>query len=215
MRLLVGILVAGILFFFVFALSEFALAQKVPAPITRKFAHVGSGVVTALLPLMLTPTAMIGLGVVFSAFILWTKRAQILNSVHMGDENSVGAVVFAPTVTVLTILTMNSNPLIFQGSILILALSDAAAGVVGRYAGSHRPLLLRGKSIEGSIACFGVAALIFFTILFHSTVGDIPILLLYSCIGGLMVTFAEACIHGGWDNVSVPFVASAVLFVLL
>jgi len=49
-------------------------------------------------------------------------------------------------------------------AIYVLAFADSAATLTGKFLGRIRPAFLAGKSLEGSLACFAVAALICFHI---------------------------------------------------
>ena len=80
-------------------------------------------------------------------------------------------------------------------AIYVLAFADCAATLVGKGFGRHRPGFMRGKSIEGTLAGFTVAAFIGF-ILFQ----DLRITLAAAAISVLVDLFPL----GDFDNLILP-----------
>jgi|GEM_PF-359469 len=90
--------------------------------------------------------------------------------------------------------------------IYALAFGDGFAGLAGTLFGITRPVFLRGKSIEGSAACF---AAVFFTAWFVSK--DLLISLAASCTA----VIAEALPLEDLDNIVLPLAVCAAVQVLM
>jgi len=90
-------------------------------------------------------------------------------------------------------------------AIYVLAFADCAAGLIGKFAGKHRPRFLAGKSIEGTLAGFIAAALAGFFVS-----GDIMI----AGVAGIISILVDIIPLGDFDNLILPLavgLASSVL----
>jgi dolichol kinase len=93
-------------------------------------------------------------------------------------------------------------PAAAAAAIYALAAGDGLAGLLGRIGGRFRPRFLRGKSIEGSAACFAAV--------FAGTglvTHDWPLAAAAALIG----TLAEALPLEDFDNLLLPFAVGAFL----
>lgn len=92
------------------------------------------------------------------------------------------------------------EPVISMACISVLSLADAVSTLVGKYFGTHRLLINKGKTLEGSSAFYVMAmlALLFFT--------D-P---LRAIVGALLATLAEAAPKIN-DNISIPLTVGIFL----
>lgn len=88
-------------------------------------------------------------------------------------------------------------------AIYALAFGDGFASLVGKFAGRHRPAIMRGKSIEGSLACFGA---VFFAA--HRVVPDYRTAL----IAALTATITEALPLDDYDNIALPLTVGFVVW---
>lgn len=98
-------------------------------------------------------------------------------------------------------------------SILCLALGDAAACVVGLRFGTESGI--KGKSIQGSLACFVVCSILIFVVLtlYGVTTNALPYI---SVAGGLAATFAELFATKKIDdNLTIPLATAMVIYPLL
>ncbi|MDR0636438.1 MAG: SEC59/DGK1/VTE5 family protein [Treponema sp.] len=82
-------------------------------------------------------------------------------------------------------------------AIYALAFGDGVASLVGKLFGHYRPTFLRGKSIEGSIACFMA---VFFAA--YQVCWDYKI----SLSAAISATFAEALPIRDYDNLIIPLI---------
>ena len=148
------------------------------------------------------------------------KRAGVLGCgfgdvIHGVGRESLGEVYFPLATGVLFVLA-EGNPLLFCLPVLILALADAAAALVGRRYGRTRYATLEGrKSVEGSLACFAVACLSTDLVLRLWAGTGRTESLLVALVLGLQVTLLEAIAWRGLDNLFIPVGAFLLLKTLL
>jgi phytol kinase len=202
------------------ALSAFGTAEVLhrrgAAPeVTRKLAHSGGGVVSAAFPLCFA--SPISAGVMCAGFLLMlilTRRAGVLSSVHGVERESCGAWLFPVAVALVFALGLN-HPFSYVAALLVLAISDALAAVVGQLAGRRRFCIwCHSKSLEGSLA-FAVSA--FVCVLLPLAVGRVaplPTCLVLALIATAVATTTEAFAPPGTDNLLVPLSTLGTLVAL-
>ena len=203
------------LFVLIFGIAEFLYKRNLSANITRKIVHIGGGIVAALLPVFVDLKTIVIIGCGFFLILAWSKRKNFLNSVHKINDESIGALLYAPSLTLTAIIFWPINQLAFQGAALVLGLSDGIAGIVGRRYGKRKYSITGTKTIEGSTVFFLITALILSAILFAN--GGQPLLskTIFVLGGSLLLTIIEALLGKGWDNLFIPFVAGLILLFAL
>lgn len=210
-----NLLIVLSLFLLIFGCAEVLYKKIIPAQITRKIVHIGGGIVAALMPVFVNLETAIILGTGLALLLVFSKRRNLLNSVHKINEESIGALLFAPSLIFTAIIFWPTNRLIFQGAALVLGLSDGVAGVVGARYGKVTYNITGKKTIEGSLVFFLITFMILFGVLY---VSDTPlaldkILIIFG--GSLLLTVVEAVFGRGWDNLFIPIVAGLILFFTL
>jgi len=170
---------------------------------TRKVVHVGVGlwVIPTLLwfeswPLAIIPPATF---VVLNAV---SQRFSLLGSVETGEKN-VGTTLFPLAfIALIAWFWPRGRPDVIAGGILVLALGDAAAAIVGKRWGRHRYRIGSAvRSWEGSAAMFAASllALALASGLFGEGV-NVGVL-----VGiALLATLLEGVSLFGFDNLLVP-----------
>lgn len=110
--------------------------------------------------------------------------------------------------TALFALSLTSSPLSCSLAVLVLALADPAAAVIGRRFGRVR--LINGRSLEGSLTFAGVGFLasLTFLALFHGQI-DPGARALVALGGALLGAIAELVSRTVDDNLSVPLAVAA------
>lgn len=192
------------------------LAQPKPE-VTRKLLHVGMGMVVLSFPWLFHQTwPVVALGVISAALLgamRWIKHLRTgVGSIVLGVERqSYGEIYYPLTVSLLFVLS-GGDKLLFSIPVLILALADAVAALIGITYGRIRYTTADGvKSAEGSIAFFTVA---FFSVhiplLLFTDIGRAQTLLI-SLILGLLVMLMEAASWRGLDNLFIPLGGYALL----
>ncbi len=197
---------------------------------SRKFLHIMIGNFAFLIPFFSYNTLPLNFPFFVAApFILVTflvspyspmktlrKKMSGLAEVTSGGHHF-GLVFYAISYTFLA-LGFSAQPHIIAAGILPMAYGDAAASVVGEKFGRLRYRIFSTKSVEGSVAMFGVSflslaiALVFFSLLYaiplqNSVVAAISV----ACVA----TIAEAATPKGFDNITVPFLGALTLLLLI
>ena len=205
----------SILYGLVFLIAELLYLKGVQAYVTRKIVHIGSSVVTACLPLFVSLTTTVIIGFVATVILVWSKRVSVFKSVHDIDSSSVGALLYSPAVIVTSLLFWPINPIIFQGAVLILGLSDGFAGLVGKGFGGREYDFFGKKTLEGSLSFFVITVIIMYFFVFFALSGVSIEFMMRIILASAVVTLTEGVTGNGWDNVSVPIMAGTMLYYIL
>ncbi len=179
--------------------------------LTRKLIHIGVGLITLSFPWLFDAVwPVIVWSAVVVSFLIGLRFVPRLKDHYGGVVDSVarqslGEIYFPLSVAILFVLS-GRDPLLYCVPIVILALADTAAALVGSQYGHWRYTTVEGsrKSAEGSVAFFTVA---FFSVhvplLLSGQAGRAETLLI-GVILGLMVTLFEAIAWRGLDNLFIP-----------
>lgn len=206
--LLVGGLCAALL-----ALAE-ALRRLlgIAAESTRKLVHVSTGLVALAFPwIFASPGSVALLCCVFVGLLGWSQHRGWLGSVHAVARRSAGAAYFPLAVALVFLLTRGRRE-VYVASILVLALSDALAAVVGGAYGRHRYRVQGGvKSLEGSLAFLLSAILcVHLTLRLMTPLGGAVCAARAVC-AAVFGVLLEAASAEGSDNLTVPLGVCLVL----
>lgn len=192
--------------------------------ITRKFAHFSATLSTIAFPFLFTDHwYVLALAVFFFILLFFSRNKTALKSIHDIDRKSVGSYML-PVAIYLTFLIYiefgEGQKIIFVLPMLILAISDPAAGILGlnlqRY--NHNielPGFQSKKTWLGS-GSFFVSSLIIslFALYFYRTVFDLKTFWLALGIA-LVSTITELFSWRGIDNLSIPVSVLIMLFLFL
>lgn len=193
-------------------------STPIPPEVTRKVAHVGSGVVVLLLPVMLESAwTVMAMAAGFGLLLGGTHIAGLLPSVH--DVNrGIGGVVWYPIAAwlcyVLAFEILHTDYRVYAIAVFVLALADTAGAVVGRRWGLHHYPAGTGhlRTIEGSLA---VAVATLACVAVPLALGDGRVTaaeaFLVAYVTAVAVAVAEGVSRWGADNVSIPLVALVVV----
>lgn len=201
-------------------LSMVRVSHDTGHELKRKALHVGTGLASLSLPLVLTEAWMVISG--FCLAVAWMTAVRVLpclrrhfgSVLHGCERRSMGETFFAAGVAALLLLA-GDDRLLFAIPMLILSLADAAAAIAGRLIQSPPlPGFMRGKSAAGSIAFFVTAAVICLAMLGYFTKLPLPQLVGCALAVAAASCIAEASSRNGLDNLTVPLVTWAVLLVL-
>lgn len=121
--------------------------------ISRRFAHVGSGLFSLVMWNMFTPMIFLACGGTLLLLISLSYYRRLLTSVHNVPRKTYGEI-FLPIGIIATYALAADKPEIFVPSILIMTFADACAGIIGDLRQKQRPSRL------GSIVFFAVAVTI-------------------------------------------------------
>ncbi len=179
---------------------------------TRKLVHVGGGAVCLCFPFFISsPWVVLVMSVLLAGVFALGGKTGTLQSVHGVKRRSRGAEYYPLAVTLVFAMSLD-KPWLYVASILVLAVADAAAALVGGSYGKIRYEVDDSiKSLEGSLA-FGVIAFLAIHIpLLLMTGLSRETCLLAALLVALLVTGFEAVSISGVDNLFVPIGVCAIL----
>lgn len=225
---------------------------KLKTEYTRKFVHVGTGFITLLFPLLLTHHLwVLFLCSSFAILLLLSLKFNFLPSINKIERKSVGSLAY-PLAVYISFLAFNfstdfiqnqnsnteisthSNLIYFYLPMLILAISDPMAALLGRNLSKRQfsffsnnkvlRLFLKSnpthnyqiktpcKTIIGSVAFFGSAFLIGVILFFSLNEFSFFVGISLAFFVAFCATFSEAFSKKGWDNLTIPVTVISVLF---
>jgi phytol kinase len=199
-------------------LSGIESHSAVTSELRRKALHLGVGLTALSFPLFLTNVWLVvsALGIVFS-WMLAVRKIPALSRrfgcvLHGAGRKSHGELYFSVAIAGLLLLPQ-SNPALYVVPVMILAIADAAAAVVGRaWPIGHLGGLARGKTASGA-AAFAISALLItsLALAYFTPLSPLMILLIGVFVSAL-TTYTEAVSSHGVDNFAVPAIAWLALY---
>lgn len=211
----------GLILSFALGLGMIGLAElgrkwwHLPRPFTRKAIHIAAGMwVFGIITIFehwwagIIPSAVF----ILLNYIFW--RYRVFKAMDAPQEGW-GTVAFAFSVTVLlAVFWSQGQPQIAAAGLMPMVWGDAMAAVVGSSFGRHKYSFWgQVRSWEGSTAMFTFSLLA--TWLALLALGLPESSLTYSLIVSSLATVVEAISPKGADNLTVPFLSCAVLYLLL
>jgi len=200
--------IVSIIFLTLFSIAEIASKKGIGPEATRKFVHFGGAFVTIFFPFILTSHwTVLALAIGFAIIMFMTKRLGWLQSVHGVERKSDGAIYHPIAIYSCFLYSQILNqPMFYVISILILAISDALAALVGKSYGANEYLVEVGtrKTVEGSITFFLTSFLITHLILLLTTQTGRAESVLIALLISLIVTIFEGVSLKGADNLFIP-----------
>jgi len=210
---MINILIILILYTLVFVGSEVSYRKfNVSFLSSRKTAHIAGSVVSFFLPYFMSNISAVGIGILFTLVIFISKKKYLFKGIHDKKGVSIGEVVFPLGIALSALFVWPLSTIAYQGSCLVLGLSDGLAGYIGNIYGKKSYRVLGGnKTIEGSVIFFLFTIVIFasYYILYRNNISASGILLLPIYAFG--ITFVEAILSCGWDNLVIPVTAGLAL----
>ena len=163
--------------------------------ITRRLAHVLSGLFAIITGFILEPRVFTTFVVIFLVIITLSYRGKFFSSIHNVKRKTYGEILLPMGILLAFIVSDGATPL-YLASVLILALSDPLAGIIGS--------MMQRKSKYGSLTFF-ISALIILAIVFDGN----QILVLISI--AIVITGVERISSLGTDNLTIPLVSALLL----
>jgi dolichol kinase len=216
----VGMLGIASVILVMFAVGELLRRRwGVEAEHTRKFAHLGGGVVVMSLPWVLSSHwSVAALCVAFFGVLAFGRVTGVLGSVHGVERPTSGAYLYPLAVygcyrlSELGPTAGRADPLLFCGPMAVMAVADAGAALVGRRIGETRYRVMDGiRSVEGSFTFFALAFGMLLVALALDGRSGWPGVLLVALVGAVVTTCVEAISVRGVDNLFIPYAGSLVL----
>ena len=183
-----------------FAIEYLTRLKKYPKEITRRIAHMLSGIFGAIMGITLEPWVFITFVLFFLLIISVSYVRKFFSSIHGVKRRTFGEI-FLPMGILAAFLISGGETTTYLVSVLILSISDPIAGFLG-------DLQFDKKRILGSSSFFLCSLLILFLFLRSQ-----PFSLLI--LQALLVTLVERISKHGTDNLFIPISTSLLLKVFL
>jgi phytol kinase len=177
---------------------------------SRKIVHVLAGIAAACLPFFMSFHEIMWLSLLFIPVMLLSKRINFFSSIHDVKRTTYGEVYF-PLAILLTALLFPHRVVYIYG-LLVMALSDGFASILGQKYGRHTFSLLGShKSYFGSLV-FLIITLVLGIFALHAIgANSVQVIELSVLLAGLL-TISEAGLSYGLDNLIIPVLASFLLW---
>ena len=184
----------------------------IPTERTRKLTHVGAGFVVLAIPFLLNSHwTVLVLAAAFFGLLAIGKITGLLGSIHKIERRSGGAYYY-PFAVYLVYVLADGDPWMYMVPILVMALADTAAALVGQRYGSAAYRVLDGhRTLQGSATFLGLTFVVLLVAFGLSTKAGWPALLLVTLVVAVIATAVEAVSVRGADNLFIPL---AVWFML-
>jgi phytol kinase len=178
---------------------------------TRKVAHVGSGLVAAAFPWLFSSRLSVGvLTAAFGVLMAVTAGAGLLPSVHAVARPTSGGAFF-PCGVGLAFLA-SARPAPFVSAMLVLAVGDAVAALVGRRYGRHAHRFGGAvRSVEGSAALFLTTVVVVTSALLFLDRLPLAGSLGWGLAVAALATTIEIAAQDGSDNLLLPVAVALAL----
>jgi phytol kinase len=192
--------------------------------VVRKLLHVGMGLVVLGFPWLFAEVWSVLLVIVLALAVLAAVRifsglkAQLGSVLGGVARKSLGEFYFAVSVAVLFVLSRDQpyENILYCVPLLVLALADAVAALIGVAYGHIQYATVDGKkSAEGSTAFFLAAFFSVHVPLLLATDVDRAQTLLIALIVGFLIMLFEAIAWRGLDNLFIPLVCFLMLKIYL
>ncbi len=205
--------IVGAAFLFLLAVAEgWSRLGGAKPEWTRKLVHIGGGMVCLSFPwLFRSPWVVLIMALLLSALFALGARTGWLHSLHRVARKTRGSEYYPLSIFLLFVIS-GDRPWLFLSSVLVLAVGDAFAALIGsRYGRLRYEVENEHKSVEGSL----VFLLIAFTAMSLPMVllADMPPVtaVLAALLVAVLVTGFEAISLGGADNLFVPLGVCVIL----
>ena len=167
--------------------------------LSRKIVHIGAGFTVPLAWWLEIPRQFaLPAAALATLFALVNHRSQLLPAVEDVDRRSAGTIAYGVSITLLIALGWPQQAQLISAAVLVMALGDGIAGLVGANLPSQRWRLFgQTKSLLGTAAMAMVSLLVLASLL-----RGVPWPSLLAIAGA--ATALEQLSWGGLDNLSVP-----------
>ena len=202
-------IILGAAFLLLFGIAELLYHKaNIKVELTRKFVHVGSGLIALLFPLMLSSHwFVLFLSSSFLIILALSTKYKMLQSINGISRQSIGSLAFPVAIYLCFVaFAYYESSMLFYLPILILAVCDPAAALVGKkWPLGKYTSTKESKTLMGSTAFF-VSATLLTLLLMYLHQGVTMHSFLAALFIALVAAFTEAVSKNGYDNINVPTV---------
>ncbi len=209
-------------FLVLFGIAEILYHKfNVKVELTRKFVHIGTGLLTLLFPILLGNFWLVLLLCsTYAVILLLSLKFNFLKSINAIERKSAGSIAYPISVSACYLVFdyFHQQYIYFYLPILILAICDPVAALTGKRWPIGKYKIGRGNKTMMGSGMFFLSAFILSFIGYGATLGggSIFVAALCSVIIGASTSAAEAVSGKGLDNITVPAVTIlAIIFLHL
>jgi len=179
---------------------------------TRKLVHLGGGIACLFFPFLVSsPWVVLALSLPLTLLFVAGAKLGFLQSLHGVSRKSRGAEYY-PLAVFLAFLMTPGQPWLYLSAVLVLAVGDAFAAIIGsRYGVVRYEVETETKSLEGSLVFLVIAFLAIHLPTLLLTDLPRPVCVLAALLVATLVTGFEAISLEGADNVFVPLAVVIIL----
>jgi phytol kinase len=179
---------------------------------TRKLVHLAGGFTCLLFPFLVrSPWVVLAMAGALTAIFAAGARLGFLRALHGISRRSRGAELY-PLAIFLVYLATRDRPWLYLAAVLVLAVADAFAALIGsRYGVVRYEVEDESKSLEGSLVFLVVAFLAIHLPTLLLTDLPRPVCVLAATLVAALVTGFEAISLRGTDNLFVPLAVVVIL----
>lgn len=179
---------------------------------TRKLVHLGGGIACLSFPFLVrSPWVVLVMAGGMTALFALGGRWGFLRSLHSVKRPSRGAEYY-PLAIFLVFLFARDRPWLYLAAVLVLAVGDAFAALIGgRYGRIRYEVQDEQKSLEGSLVFLVIAFLAIHLPTLLMTDLPRPVTVLAALLVAVLVTGFEAISLDGADNLFVPLAVVVIL----
>jgi phytol kinase len=179
---------------------------------TRKLVHLGGGMACLFFPFLVkSPWVVLALSLPLTALFVAGSRFGFLKSLHGVGRRSRGAEYY-PLSVFLVFLMTPGRPWLYLAAVLVLAVGDAFAALIGsRYGVIRYEVEDETKSLEGSLVFLVIAFLAIHLPTLLLTDLSRPVCVLAALLVAALVTGFEAISLEGADNLFIPLAVVVIL----
>jgi dolichol kinase len=208
-----GALILSALFLSLVAGAELWRRVGQPKPEhTRKLVHLGGGIVCLFFPFLVrSPWVVLAMALPLTILFVAGAKLGFLKSLHGVARKSRGAEYY-PLAVFLVFAMTPGRPWLYLSAVLVLAVADAFAALIGsRYGVVRYEVEDEHKSLEGSLVFLVIAFLAIHLPVLLLTDLPRPVCVLAALLVAALVTGFEAISLEGADNLFVPVAVVVVL----
>lgn len=205
-----------LLFLAIIVAAQFMYKASVDTEKSRKFVHVSGGILSLFLANFIdSHWYVLGLCSIAFLTLLITWIRKDLPGIHKTKRKSVGSVIFPiPIYLCFAVACERGEEMLFYIPVLLLTFSDTFAELGGKKWGKYGLVFFGGKKTLIGSLCFFVSAAAILLVFFPFGTDDPGIKYLVGFILiALAATVAELISMRGWDNLTVPLVVLAGLWI--
>ena len=178
---------------------------------SRKVAHIGAGPVV-LIAWLLGIDGRLAVAAAFAVTLLaaLNHRYRVLPGIEDIDRASYGSIAYGASIGVLMLLWWRSSPLTVAAGVLVMAVGDGTAGLVGPMVASPQWRVLgERRSLAGTTAMAAASLAVLLGLQALGASQGLPTPSLAGVVAlALGATLLEQLGTGGIDNLSVPLVVA-------